>query len=173
MTGRPVDVTFTKWVTRPHWRFGMLHLAEDEWGTWLWTPPGSTARRGSEPVQTFDHLNVKLISPGQWWTAIWNDSKRFDLYIDIVTPPAWQNDRVTMVDLDLDVIRLNSGDVVIDDEDEFAKHQLAYGYPDAVIAKARQTADEISTRIANGQEPFNEVGKAYMQQAARRARSEM
>ena len=171
MTEPPVDIVFTKWLTRPHWRFSMLPLAEDEWGTWLWTPPGSTARRGSEPLQTFNHLNVKLITPDQWWTAIWNDSKRFDLYIDIVAPPAWLPNRVTMVDLDLDVIRLTSGEVVIDDEDEFAAHQVAYGYPESVIAKARHAADDIRDQIASGEEPFLEVGKAYMRQAARRAGS--
>lgn len=148
----------------------MFHLAQDEWGTWLWTPPGSQAQRGLEPVQTFDHLNVKLVSPSQWWTAIWNDSRRFDLYIDIVTPPAWQGNRVTMVDLDLDVIRLNSGAVVIDDEAEFAAHQVAYGYPQPVITKARRAADMIRDRIANGEEPFNEMGRERMQQAARLAR---
>jgi predicted RNA-binding protein associated with RNAse of E/G family len=147
----------------------MFALAEDEWGTWLWTPPGSRAQRGAEPAQTFNHLNVKLISAGQWWTAIWNDSKRFDLYIDIVTPPAWRSGQVTMVDLDLDVIRLDGGEVVIDDEDEFAHHQIAYGYPATVVAKARQTADSIRTKIANGEEPFNEVGNARMEEAARLA----
>ena len=169
MTLPSVDIKFTKWVTRPHWRFSMYHLDDDEWGTWLWTPPGSQAQRASEPVQIFDHLNVKLVSPNQWWTAIWNDSKRFDLYIDIVTPPAWRDHRVTMVDLDLDVIRLRTGEVIIDDEDEFADHQVAYGYPDSVVTKARRTAHDIRRRIAAGEEPFNEVGKARMEEAARLA----
>ena len=45
----------------------------------LRTPAGSTAQRGDEPPQTFNHTNVKLISPGAWWTAIWNDGRRYDL----------------------------------------------------------------------------------------------
>ena len=90
-------------------------LDQDEWGTWLWTPPGSTARCGDEPARTFNHLNVKLIAPGEWWTAIWNDSGRYDLYVDIITPPAWNGDRVTMIDLDLDIVRLANDRVVIAD----------------------------------------------------------
>jgi hypothetical protein len=141
-------------------------LAEDERGRWLWTPPGSTAQRGDDPVTTFNHLNVKLIAPGEWWTAIWNDSVGYDLYVDIITPAAWSRDQVTMIDLDLDVVRLADGRVVIADEDEFAAHQLAYRYPQAVIDKTRNVADDLQRRITDGDEPFNEVGATRMQQAA-------
>jgi protein associated with RNAse G/E len=147
----------------------MHPLAEDRWGTWLWTPPGSTARRGREPAKTFNHLNVKLVAPGEWWTAIWNDSGRYDLYVDIITPPAWNRRRVTMIDLDLDVVRLADGKVVIADEDEFREHQLAYAYPPAVIQKTRRITEDLRSRISAGAEPFNEVGSTRMQEAARLA----
>jgi len=166
MSGRSVDIVFRKWLSRPHWRFSMYHLGDDDWGTWLWTPPGSTAKRAADPPKTFDHLNVKLVVPGQWWTAIWNDSRRYDLYIDVVTPPAWEDGRVTMIDLDLDLVRLEDGSVLIEDEDEFALHQVAYGYPDAVVPKARETADDLQRRLLAGEEPFHEVGAARMRQAA-------
>lgn len=170
MTQRTIDIDFRKWVSRPHWRFTMNYLDQDEWGIWLWTPPGSTAQRATEPAQTFEHLNVKLIAPGEWWTAIWNDSGRYDLYVDIVTPAAWRGDRVTMVDLDLDIIRLADSTVIIDDEDEFAAHQVAYRYPPAVVDRARATADALHRNIQNGQEPFVSVGAARMRQAGRMAR---
>ena len=141
-------------------------LDQDDWGTWLWTPPGSTARRGDEPARTFNHLNVKLIAPGEWWTAIWNDSGRYDLYVDIITPPAWNGDRVTMIDLDLDIVRLANDRVVIADEDEFAAHRVAYGYPQSVIARTRQVTDNLWRHISNGEEPFNAVGATRMKEAA-------
>ncbi len=168
---RAVDIDFRKWVSRPHWRFTMYYLDQDEWGTWLWTPPGSTAQRADEPAQAFDHLNVKLIAPGEWWTAIWNDSGRYDLYIDIVTPAAWRGSRVTMIDLDLDVVRIADGTVIVDDEDEFLDHQVKYGYPASVIEKARSTADTLQQRIQAGEEPFAEVGASRMHQAAQLAKS--
>ena len=166
---RSIDIDFRKWVSRAHWRFNMYFLDEDEWGTWLWTPPGSTAQRGSEPPQTFNHLNVKLIAPGEWWTAIWNDSGRYDLYIDIVTPAAWRGDVVTMVDLDLDVIRIADGTVIVDDEDEFLEHQVMYGYPAKVIARAKSEAAITQRRVQAGDEPFLQVGLARMRQATKLA----
>lgn len=161
-----IDIDFRKWISRPHWRFSMRILAEDEWGRWLWTPPGSTAQRADDPARTFNHLNVKLIAPGEWWSAIWNDSGGYDLYVDIITPAAWGRDRVTMIDLDLDVVRLADRRVVIADEEEFAAHQVAYSYPEAVIDKTRRVADTLQHHISTGAEPFNEVGATRMQQAA-------
>ena len=144
----------------------MRILAEDEWGRWLWTPPGSTAQRGDDPARTFNHLNVKLIAPGEWWSAIWNDSGGYDVYVDIITPAAWRRDRVTMIDLDLDVVRLADGRVVVADEEEFAAHQVAYSYPEAVIEKTRRVTDNLHRHISAGAEPFSEVGATRMQQAA-------
>ena len=161
-----IEIDFRKWISRPHWRFEMRFLAEDRWGTWLWTPPGSTARRGEEPVRTFNHLNVKLVAPGEWWTAIWNDSGKYDLYVDVVTPPAWNRSRVTMIDLDLDVVRLADRRVVVADEPEFAAHQKAYSYPRAIVDKTRKVTDDLQRLISAGAEPFNEVGAARMQAAA-------
>lgn len=168
---RIVHVDFRKWMTRLHWQFDMYWLDEDEWGTWLWTPPGSTAKRGDDPAKTFNHLNLKLIAPGEWWTAIWNDSGRFDLYIDTITPASWNGDRVTMIDLDLDIMRRADGSVIIEDEDEFELHQDLYAYPQTVIEKARSVTDTLRDRIAAGEEPFAKVGQEMMARAQALAKS--
>ena len=152
-------------MTQLHWQFNMFWLADDEWGTWLWTPAGSSAQRGTEPPRTFNHTNVKLIAPGEWWTAIWNDGDRYDLYIDTITPPAVGPDRITMIDLDLDLVRTTTGRVSIEDEDEFEEHRRRYGYPDYVVEKARTVTGGLKTRLEDHDEPFGEVGKAMMQQA--------
>ena len=164
--GRTIDIDFRKWVSKPHWRFSMYHMANDEWGTWLWTPPGSAARRGLEEPKTFSHMNVKLIPRNAWWTAMWNDGERFDLYVDIITPPAWHGDRVTMIDIDLDLMREVDGTVHVVDEDEFAEHQVLYGYPDNVVTKSRAITTELEAALNADREPFNQVGAERMRQAA-------
>lgn len=166
MRDRPIHVDFRKWPATIHWQFTMFHLGEDEWGTWLWSPPGSTARRGDDEPKTFRHTNVKLIRPGAWWTAIWNDSRRYDLYVDIITPAVWDDDRVTMVDLDLDVERSASdGAVTILDEDEFAEHRVALDYPDHIVEGARRAADEVAGLVTRGAEPFTRAGDRWMRLA--------
>lgn len=168
---RLIHVDFRKWVSNLHWQFTMNWLAEDEWGTWLWTPPGSTARRGNEAPQTFRHFNVKLVAPGEWWTAIWNDGGRYDLYIDTIVPAAIGPDRVTMIDLDLDLVRTIDGTVRIEDEDEFEEHQLVYRYPQYVVDKAVTTTHALKTKLENRAEPFGEIGERMMERAQAMARS--
>ena len=41
-----------KWPDRRHWQFTGLPLGEDAYGTWLFTPEGNVAQRGSEPPIT-------------------------------------------------------------------------------------------------------------------------
>ena len=52
------------------------------------------------------------------------------VYVDITTPPVWDGTVLRAVDLDLDVVRGNTGRVWVDDEDEFADHRVRFGYPD-------------------------------------------
>ena len=69
---------------------------------------------------------------------------------------------VTMVDLDLDVIRTRDGDLLLDDEDEFDEHRVTLGYPADVVALARRTADELMTAAAVGHEPFGPAGSRWL-----------
>ena len=46
-------------------------------------------------------------------------------------------------DLDLDVVRELDGRVWVDDEDEFAEHQVSFGYPPEVIDAARASTDRL------------------------------
>jgi hypothetical protein len=82
---------------------------------------------------TYDSASVLLVPVDQPWTATFNAPRgaRFDheVYIDITTPPMWLDDDavVTMVDLDLDVLRRWDGRVEVADEDEFAAHRVELG----------------------------------------------
>ena len=64
-------------------------------------------------------------------------------------------------DANLDVIKKRDGTIFIDDEDEFAEHQVKYGYPADVIETARATCDWLVTAVAD-EEPFLTVYKTYL-----------
>src|SRR5690348_5265578 len=80
--------------------------------------------------------------------------RRTEVYCDITTPAAWSDDTVTVVDLDLDVRRRRWGDIERLDEDEFAVHQVRYGYPDEVVAEATAASFWLAEALGNGTEPF-------------------
>jgi uncharacterized protein len=157
VTSREVRVVYTKYDGRLHWHQTMLHLGEDEHGVWLGAPAGSTIRRGSEQPIVLHEPSAELIPHGQWWTATFNgEPAKTEIYCDISTPPEWPSqDLVTMVDLDLDVLRLRAdAQVLVVDEDEFAVHKARYGYPADVITQAEQAAAWLHQAITAGVEPF-------------------
>ena len=167
MDGRidKVQIDFRKWDGSRHWQFVMRRLGEDEHGLWLWSPPGSDMQRGHEPVRRSRAVNVKLIPDGKWWTAIWTWQQKADLYVDIITPPAWNGSTVTMVDVDLDVVRWSDGRVEIADEDEFEQHRVAMEYPPRLVDTARATTARIALAVEERHEPFGAVGEAWMAKA--------
>jgi uncharacterized protein len=160
-----VRLVFTKYDGSLHWHQTMQYLGEDEHGTWLGARSGATAQRGNEPPIRFDAPSVQLIPAGQWWTAVFNGPPaRVEVYCDIATPAQWRSPgEVTMIDLDLDVVRMRADRrVFVDDEDEFAEHQVRYGYPPDVISHAEQAAAWLLAAVTAGVEPFGSTSEAWL-----------
>jgi uncharacterized protein len=163
-----VRVVYTKYDGSLHWHHTMRFRGRDEHGTWLGAPAGSASQRGDEPPVILHDRWVQLIPAGVWWTAAFNaNPAATEIYCDITTPPQWpEEDYVTMVDLDLDVLRLRAdGRVVLIDEDEFAEHQVRYRYPADVIRQAEQAAAWLQSAISDGAEPFAGDYRAWLGQA--------
>lgn len=177
LPGTRVRVEVTKWGDRPHWRFEGVWLGSDEYGEWLGFPAGT---HNSRPGFAFDsEVDAVTVVPHEgYWVATFHAPGTWcDLYIDISTPATWDGDVLRTVDLDLDVIRMAAespvysqsapqnqsaewGEVFIDDEDEFAEHQVAYGYPDDVITAARSAADAVREAVEAGAAPYD--GKTHL-----------
>jgi protein associated with RNAse G/E len=160
-----VHIRFTKWDGTAHWTFDMERIGDDEHGIWLWAASGTELRRGAGRRITARDGFVKLVAPGAWWTAIWNDPEdaSIDVYVDIITPAVWDGDTVRMVDLDLDVIRDPQGIVTVADEDEFDEHRVLYGYPDHLVAKARAVTARVAIAVERRDEPFGSVGERWLE----------
>jgi uncharacterized protein len=158
-----VRVVYRKYDGSLHWHQRMRRIGEDGHGTWLGAPAGIVARKGElgPPVIT-SSPHVVLIPRDGWWTASFNGEPHVtEIYVDITTVPTWpEPGEVTMVDLDLDVIRRRADrSVLIVDQDEFAEHQIRYRYPPDVIAEAEKTATWLHGAMSDGTEPF---GGAYL-----------
>ena len=82
----------------------------------------------------------------------------------MTTPVEFGEDVFTMIDLDLDVVRKRpTARIYVDDEDEFAEHQVKYGYPPDVIDRPRRPPTGWSTAVVS-EEPFLTVYKTYLDQ---------
>ena len=109
-----------------------------------------------------------LVPPTDGWLAWFPEFGDFELYVDVVSGTTRTESAVTMVDLDLDVIRRRDGTVELLDVDEFEAHQIELSYPDHLIAHAERVASEVLAAVRTSAEPFG--GAAAQEWMTRRRR---
>jgi uncharacterized protein len=162
-----IQMRFTKWGGRLHWHYPVVPLGTDRHGWWLGGPKGTYFRRGDEEPVLRRHNYVMLVPDEGDWIASWHMDSETEIYIDVTTRPIRNGNVIEAVDLDLDVIRRRDGQVLLVDEDEFAEHQVLYGYPEEVIARAQATADDLLTRVGAATEPFGRTGYEWLDRFSR------
>lgn len=149
-----------KFGGRPHRQVTGRLLGEDSYGTWIATPAGSVVsyHYGSRPTGVTRVDAVRLVPVDGWWMAMClAEPDPRDLYVDVTTPPEWTGPaEITVVDLDIDLVRYRDGRVEVEDEDEFEEHRVSLGYPDDIVAGALQGAAELRAALAADEEPFAE-----------------
>lgn len=67
-----------------------------------------------------------------------------------------------MIDLDLDVVVTQDGTVDVDDEDEFAVHQVEFGYSEEMIRRAERETRRIVAELEGRREPFFAVAGSWL-----------
>ncbi|MFB9237318.1 DUF402 domain-containing protein [Plantactinospora siamensis] len=168
--GDAVRVAYTKFDGSLHYHQTMTRLGADEHGSWLGAPPGTIMRKGADgPPITIPQPHVLLVPGSGWWTAVFNgEPARLEIYCDITTPATWPDPHtVTMIDLDLDVGRIRAdGRVERYDDDEFAEHQIRYGYPAEVVAQASAAADWLMAAVSAAAEPFGGAHRRWLARVA-------
>jgi protein associated with RNAse G/E len=173
-SGEAVAVRFTKWDGGPHWEMDGRYLGADEHGHWVGARPPVMLERPGRSVAEERHL-VGLFPHDGWFAVTFYERtepvlpEHVELYVDITTVPRWERTSagmtVRMVDLDLDVYRTWTGEVVVDDEDEFAEHRVSLGYPDDVIRAAERSCAAVAVAVSAREEPFG-TGAAWFAKLA-------
>ena len=159
--GDTVRVRMRKWADLPHWEFDAVYLGDDDHGTWLGFPRGThMVRPGAEYVSPTDQLGLvpPVSAPDAergWLVTFHGHGGLLSVYVDVVAPPTWSGPAVTAIDLDLDVVRELDGRVWVDDEDEFALHQVELGYPPELVAATRASCDRLVALVGAGQPPYD------------------
>lgn len=153
----------TKWGERPHWEYDGVYLGSDDHGEWLGFPVGTHYRRpGMEFVATFAGVMV-VPAGGAAHLAAFNDERaKAAVYVDMTTPAIWDGRVLRSVDLDLDVVKLQDGTVYLDDEDEFAEHQVSFGYPPEVVEMAERSAVEVLAAVRAGSPPYDGTAAGWL-----------
>jgi hypothetical protein len=181
-SGARVRVEMTKWGGGAHWAYEALFLGADEHGEWLGLPAGTAySRPGREFSMGYDHVGL-VPAPvngvrrpwhlaafygdgGPAWPAL--DDSPVEVYVDMTTPAEWHGTTLRSVDLDLDVVRGRNGRVIVDDEDEFAVHQVQLDYPPEVVTAARASCDAVQAAVLAGEAPYDGTHRRWLDALAR------
>lgn len=166
-----VRMVSTKWGGIPHWERPARRIGEDDFGTWLLIDAGVTLSRPGRTlisrVRSVSVISAELPYIPSFY-ATW-EAPTADvlsaIYVDMTTLPVWDGDTVTSVDLDLDVVLRQSGEIHILDEDEFAEHQVSFGYPDHIVTLAQRTCDQVLADLTAKVEPYATVGWDWLKRA--------
>jgi uncharacterized protein len=159
--GDPVRIEMSKWGDRPHWHIPARWLGSDEHGDWIGIPAGTRmVRPGRDVLSEFDQVGlVPSSGPSdveRGFLATFHEPPAPTwVYVDMTTPPVWEGGVIRAVDLDLDVIRMREGTVLVDDEDEFAVHQVEFRYPPAIVALAEASRDRVHAAILDERPPYD------------------
>jgi protein associated with RNAse G/E len=173
--GEAVAMRFSKWDGTPHWEMDGHYLGADEFGHWMGARPPVLLSRPGRTFTDVRHV-VGLFPHDGWFAGAFHEHLEPELpehvewYVDITTVPRWERTpaglTVRAVDLDLDVFRTWTGDVVVDDEDEFAEHRVTLAYPDDVVRAAERSCAAVAAAVRARAEPFGTTGAAWLAKLA-------
>ena len=172
--GDPIRVEMTKWGEQPHWAYDAVWLGRDEHGTWYGVPSGTLMQRpGMSLVSETDQVGLVPTAEagggGGWVATFHAPGYVVTTYVDMTTVPIWDGPTVRAVDLDLDVIRPTDGHVFVDDEDEFAEHQVAFGYPSEVVSLAERSCAWVFAAVLEERAPFgSSISEVWLELLRRR-----
>ena len=173
--GDPVRIEMEKWGQRPHWHVPGCWLGSDDDGDWIGVPAGTRlVRPGAEVTMAYDHV-VLVPAPAAdleraFLATFHPPLAETWIYVDMTTPPVWDSSILRAIDLDLDVIRMQNGWVLVDDEDEFAEHQIELGYPPGIIAMAEATRDRVHDAILEEHAPYDGRHEVWLERLGELAR---
>lgn len=164
-------IEVTKWGRRPHWVYAGRWLGRDRHGDWIGFPAGSRfTRPGADYTAPYDQVALAPTSgPAAecgFLAAFHAPQGPVQVYVDVATPPAWDGDVVRAVDLDLDVVRGAGGRVWVEDEDEFAEHRAALGYPDDLVAAALGSCARVERALSAGHPPYDGTHRRWLEALA-------
>jgi hypothetical protein len=160
---RAIELRSVKYDGSLNYRWPARVIWEDA-GGFIWATPAGAPFTRPGGVHRVPHDWLGRVWYDRWYAvdaSLAPPSRGVDpgtlvhYYCNLGMPGAWEGDVFRYVDLDLDVQIFPDGRHELLDEDEFAAHQIRYGYPAEVIAATEQAARDAIALAHAGAPPFD------------------
>ncbi|SFI72159.1 hypothetical protein SAMN02799624_01875 [Paenibacillus sp. UNC496MF] len=102
---------------------------------------------------------VSFFIPGEWFNVVGLlEDQGVRYYCNVASPLFFQNDVLTYIDYDLDVIvPRGGGKAQVVDQEEYEMHKIAYHYSEEVNRKVMEGLKALLDRAQNGRAPFDDA----------------
>ncbi len=141
-----------------HYEWTSRLIDEDDERILLYAGPGRTLQHHTrQACYTYESHSLECFMRRDGFTV------QLDLetdgsirhYCNIGLVPRLNEDVITFIDLDLDLVADGGGEWRLVDEEEFAVNRVRFGYPDDVVAHVWNTIADVKRRIDSGAFPFD------------------
>lgn len=108
-------------------------------------------------VFTVKNASLEYFSLTQWYTAAVEieDDKIKSYYCNVAMPSVIEDNEISFIDLDLDLVKEQNEDWKVVDEDEFEENSVTFNYPTELKNGALQALEQLKTRVEQKEFPFN------------------
>lgn len=154
---RTINIRALKYGDKPHYEWNAELLEQREGHLFLLAGYGRQLRHYTKnSVFTVNKWTIEFISPSLWFTvaADIENGKICQYYCNINQPARLEGDRVSFVDLDLDLV-WRDGLWSVVDEDEFELHRVRFGYPEELVRRTREELELLQQRVREKAFPFD------------------
>ena len=155
---RPIRVHSTKFNGSVHYRGTAAVVDESADCVRVYLAPGVLFDGYRGPGVSKSH-SLRFFWPDRYWNLFvrWRpDWSLEDYYVNIATPASWSAEQIDWVDLDLDLILTpDAAEPLLDDEDEFDRHRVAWQYPADLVRTCHDTVETVRRLMVEKKWPFD------------------
>jgi protein associated with RNAse G/E len=156
--GTPLRILSTKFDGSPHYEY-WGRLIDQHAGVIRVITDAGTPTRSYRGEGLMRSRMTQLFFTDRWYNVFHNYEPVGRLgmhwYANVGTPARIEGDTLHWVDLDLDLMHTQVRGLFVDDEDEFAEHQVLMSYPPEVVSRVLEARDELLEAAWSGSFPFD------------------
>lgn len=157
--GGKVTITALKYPDIPHyeWKGELLEKTEDY--VLVHCKPGRRLKHYTkEATFTVNNTSLEYFSLKEWFTVAMEiqQGKVLSYYCNVAKPSVLNEDNISFVDLDLDLVKQNNKKWQVIDQEEFEVNSSTYNYPFELKEAAIQALEELMKKVENKEFPFVE-----------------
>ncbi|MCU6791581.1 DUF402 domain-containing protein [Paenibacillus sp. WQ 127069] len=157
MENNMITVQALKYGDRLHYEWSTTLLEQTDTHIFVLGEQGRKLKHYTkDQIFTVENWTIEFFSFDSWFTVsadvVGGEINQY--YCNINQPAKIQDNVVSFVDLDLDLVYRNDRWMVVD-EDEFASNAIKFGYPSELIQRARTELEGLQERISKKLFPFD------------------